>query len=83
MNETIFRVRDAKRVANIDVNKTSFKITIRSVQVLNACMNSSVFSGVVFKQHEYIKHNVKRVYFTCVFNDLSKKRSNNTTYTNP
>lgn len=73
MNETIFRERDNKRIANIEVNKSSFKVTIRSAQVLNACMNSSVFSGVVFKQHEYIKHNVKRIYFTCVFNDLTKK----------
>ena len=74
MNETIFRVRDAKRIANIEVNKSSFKVTIRSVQVLNACMNSKVFESVVFKQHEYLKHNVKRLYFTCCFNDLSKKQ---------
>lgn len=74
MNETILRPRDNKRIANLDVNKTSFKITIRSVQVLNACINSSVFNGVTFTQHEYVKHNVKRIYFTCVFSDLSKKQ---------
>ena len=74
MNETILRPRDNKRVANLDVNKTSFKITIRSVQVLNACINSSVFNGVTFTQHEYVKHSVKRIYFTCIFNDLSKKQ---------
>ena len=73
MNETILRERDSKRIANIEVNKSSFKVIIRSVQVLNACMNSKVFESVVFKQHEYIKHNVKRIYFTCVFNDLTKK----------
>ena len=74
MNETILRVRDNKRIANLDLNKSSFKVTIRSVQVLNACMNSSVFNDVVFKQHEYVKHNVKRIYFTCVFTDLTKKQ---------
>ena len=74
MNETIIRKRDNKRIANLDLNKSSFKVTIRSVQVLNACMNSSVFNGVVFKQHEYLKHNVKRIYFTCVFTDLTKKQ---------
>jgi hypothetical protein len=72
MNETLLRARDKKRIANIDVNKTSFKVTIRSVSMLNACIHSNVFDGAVFSQHEYHKHNVKRIYFTCVFNDLNK-----------